>query len=118
MTLTQAVVSYAIVFFVLLIGLVVALWRYKVSWPRFSRLPTVKSDWSRRFGGWRGLFNDEKQNLASGEFWLKVILATFITLCSGVSLVTIIFPYETGWMVIGLFGSLVLLAALLQYLLA
>jgi hypothetical protein len=118
MTLTQAVVSYVIVFFVLLIGMGIALWRYKVSRPKLPRLKVINVHWLGKFQGWCKVFDNEKQNLANGEFWLKVLLSTFIALCSGVSLVTIIFPYETGWMMIGLFGSLILLAALLQYLLA
>lgn len=118
MTLTQAVVSYAVVFFVLLIGLGIALWRYKVSWPKLPRLQVNHVDWRVMFGGWHKVFEDEKQTLANGEFWLKVILSTFIALCVGVSLATFMISYGTGWMAIGLFGSLVLLAALLQYLLA
>lgn len=117
MTLTQAVVSYAIMFFVLLIGMGIALWRYKVSLPKLSHMPAIKFDWRGRLNGWRKVFDGERQTLANGEFWLQILLSTFIALCAGVSFATFMIPYGTGWMAIGLFGSLVLLAALLQYLL-
>lgn len=110
MTLTQAVVSYAIVFVVLLIGLGISLWRYKTSWPKLPHLPAIKVNWRERFG-------KDLHHLANGEFWLKVLLSTFIALCAGVSLATFMMPYGSAWMVIGLIASLLLLAVLLPYLL-
>jgi len=109
MTMTQAVVWYAIVFIVLLLGLGLSLWRHRISWPKLPRLALAN---------WRAKFDREKQNLANGEFWLKVLLATFIALCAGVSLATFMIPYGSGWVVIGLFAFLLLLAILLPYLLA
>lgn len=108
MTITQAIVLYAIVFIVLLFGLGLSLWRHRISWPKLPPLA---------FANWRTTFHKEKQNFANGEFWLKVLLATFIALCGGVSLATFMIPYGSGWVVIGLFASLLLLAVLLLYLL-
>ncbi len=116
MTMTQAIVSYAIVFMVLLFGLGLSLWRYKISWPKLPRLALVNR--RARFAGWRKAFENEKRNLANGEFWLKVLLATFIALCGGVGLATFMLPYGGGWVVVGLLASLLLLAVLLPYLLA
>ena len=110
MTLTQAVVSYAIVFIVLLFGLGIALWRFKISWPKLPRLPAIKFNWRERV-------ENDLPHLADGEFWLKVLLSTFIALCAGVSLATFMVPYGSAWMVIGLIASLLLLAVLLPYLL-
>lgn len=111
MTLTQAVVSYAIVFIALLIGLGFSLWRYKTSWPKLPRLPVIKVNWRERFG-------KELHHFADGDFWLKVLLSTFIALCAGVSVATFMIPYGSWWMVIGLIAALLLLAVLLPYLLA
>jgi hypothetical protein len=107
MSMTQAIVLYALAFMVLLFGLGLSLWGARVSWPKLSSL-----------ANWRKRFDQEKQNFANGEFWLKVLLATFIALCGGVSLAVFIFPYGSGWVVIGLLASLLLLAVLLPYLLA
>jgi hypothetical protein len=116
MTMTQAVVSYAIVFVVLLFGLGLSLWQHGISWPKFPRLALAKR--GAMFDGWRKTFDNEKQNFVNGEFWLKVLLAAFIALCGGVSLVAFLLPYGSGWVVIGLLTALFLLATLIPYLLA
>ena len=59
---------------------------------------------SRRatFDGWRKAFENERQNLANSEFWLKVTLATFIAPCAGVGLTTFMISYGRAWVVIRL----------------
>ena len=111
MTMTQAVVSYAIVLVVLLLGLGLCLWRLKITWPKLPRLAWLKVNW-------RGRLGNDIRHLANGEFWLKVLLTTFIALCVGVSVAIFMIPYGSGWMVIGLLASLLLLAVMLPYLLA
>ena len=34
--------------------------------------------------------------IADGEFWLKILLGTFIAVCSSIALVTFILPYGGG----------------------
>jgi hypothetical protein len=116
MTMTQAVVSYAVVFIVLLFGLGLSLRRHKISWPKFPRLALAKR--GAMFDGWRKTFDNEKRNFLNGEFWLKFLLAAFIALCGGVSLVVFLLPYGSGWVVIALLAFFFLLATLIPYLLA
>ena len=59
---------------------------------------------SRRatFDGWRKAFENERQKLANSEFWLNVILATFIALCARVGLTTFMLSYGSALGVIRL----------------
>jgi hypothetical protein len=59
-----------------------------------------------------------RKEFGNREFWLKVLLAAFIALCSGISLITFVLPYGGSWVLIGLFTSLLVLALFLPYLLA
>ncbi len=101
MSMTQAVVIYVILFSALLF----ALWRVKPDWQTIWRYV----DWNQIV---------VRKEFGDSEFWLKVLLAAFIALCSGISLITFVLPYGGGWVLIGLFASLLVLALFLPYLLA
>ena len=101
MSMTQAVVIYVILFSALLFGL----WRAKPDWQKIW----CCVDWNRIVG---------RKEFADSKFWLKVSLAGFIALCTGIALLTFISPYGSGWIMIGLFVSLISLALFLPYLLA
>jgi hypothetical protein len=101
MSMTQAVVIYVILFSALLFGL----WRAKPDWKKIW----CCVDWNQIVG---------RKEFGNREFWLKVLLAAFIALCSGISLITFVLPYGGSWVLIGLFTSLLVLALFLPYLLA
>lgn len=111
MTLTQAIVAYAILFVGLLLGLVLAIGWQKCLRPKGFNLISFNARG-------RGRFANQMRQLADGEFWLKVFLTTFITLCGGVSIAIFMTPYGGGWLVIGLLALLLILAVILPYLLA
>ncbi len=111
MTLTQAVVYYVVALAVLLCGLGLSLRRLKMSGQKLPSLAAIKIIW-------RGRFVNNLHSLSNREFWLKVLLTTFISVSAGVSIAIFMVPYGSGWMVIGLVASLLLLAVLLPYLLA
>jgi hypothetical protein len=107
MSMSQAAIVYGAVFLALLLGL-------------WAHLGSVKFDWQKMSSH----FNARKIAAATRsistdrEFWLKVCLATFIALSSGVALVTFLLPYGAGWVLVALSLSLLVLAVLLPYLLA
>jgi hypothetical protein len=107
MSMTQAVVIYIIMFFVLLLALVVCIWRAKPNWQKI---------WC--YVDWREIVARKDKSAEDGEFWFKISLAAFIALSSGLALVTFVLPYGVGWVLTGLFASLLVLAIVLPYLLA
>jgi hypothetical protein len=107
MSMTQVVVVYGIVLVALLLALLAYLGRKKVD----RRKIVSHFNWQRIASG-------KKLIVADGEFWLKVSVAGFIALCSGVALLTFILPYGGGWVLVGLCISLLVLALLLPYLFA
>jgi hypothetical protein len=107
MSITQVVVLYGIVFFVLLLALLISLCWGKVNWQNCLR-----------YFDWRKIVVAKQQIAVGGQFWLKILLAAFIALCSGVALITLILPYGSGWVLVALSATLLVLALLLPYLLA
>lgn len=80
MTMGEMVFWYASLFAVFLVALMVALLRYKSAGKRIFAQPN-----------WRFLVESLTQ--FEGEFWLKVGLAAFIALATGVIIAVIILPY-------------------------
>lgn len=109
--MAKLVISYAVVFVVLLLGLGFSFWRLKRSRVKLPSMAALKISY-------REELRNEWHDLAHPDFWLKVLRATFIALSAGVSVAIFMIPYGSGWMVIGLLVSLLLLAVLLLYLLA
>jgi hypothetical protein len=109
MSMTQALIAYGVVFIILLVPFSALLWtgKVKVDWRRVSR-QFRPSDYG---------FVKE-QLFQDSEFWVKVLVATFIAVCIGVALATLILPPGGGWALAAFAASLLLLVLLLQYLLA
>ena len=106
MTLGELVFWYATVLVVLLLALAVLVVRRKAGGkPVFTQ------------ADWRFLFGSSKEKVLTGEFWLKVFLATFIALSLGVIIAVFVLPYGNAPAVVGLFVTVVALVVLVPKLL-
>jgi len=82
MTLGELVFWYATLFFVLVVAFVVVLLRRKASGkPAFTQ------------ADWRFLFGSPREKVLTGEFWLRIGIATMIALSLGVIIAVFILPY-------------------------
>ena len=102
MSLAQLVFAYATVAIVLIAAMVVVAIREKAS---------GKSIFARE--NWNFLLGLRPRKMLTGEMWLMLFIAAFITLCAGVIIVVFVLPYGITWaiaaimvMVAALFGCM------------
>jgi len=88
MSIAEVVFGYATVAVVLIAGMVVAAIRDKAC---------GQSIFARQ--NWNFLFRLGPRKMLTGEMWLMLFLAAFITLCAGVIIVVFVLPYGTLWAV-------------------
>ena len=82
MTLGQVAFWYSTIVFILLLAFVLLLLRRKTDGkPAFTQ------------ADWRFLFGSSKEKVLSGNFWLRLFLATFIALSLGVIIAVFVLPY-------------------------
>ena len=86
MTLTGLVFAYAMIAVVLIAAMVVVAIREKAS---------GKSIFARE--NWNFLLVLRPRKMLTGEMWLALFIAAFITLCAGVVIVVFVLPYGTAW---------------------
>ena len=86
MSLAQLVFAYATVAVVLIAAMVVVATREKAS---------GKSIFARE--NWNFLLALRPRKMLSGEMWLMLLVAAFITLCAGVIIVVFVLPYGAAW---------------------
>ena len=98
MSLAQLVFAYASVAIVLIAAMVVVALREKASGKSI-------------FAGenWDFLLALRPRKMLTGEMWLMLFVAAFITLCAGVIIVVFVLPYGTAW---ALAAMMVMVAAL------
>ena len=99
MSLTQLVFVYATVAVVLIAAMVVVALREKAS---------GRSIFAR--ANWNFLLALRPRKMLTGEMWLMLFVAAFITLCAGVIIVVFVLPYGTAW---ALAAMMVMVAALI-----
>ncbi len=104
MSLAELVFGYAAVAVVLIAALVVVAIRDKAN---------GQSIFARQ--NWNFLIALRPRKMLTGEMWLMLFIAAFITLCAGVIIVVYVLPYGTAWAVtsIGVTGA-ALIAAMLR----
>ncbi|MGH7827665.1 MAG: hypothetical protein ACREQ7_21125 [Candidatus Binatia bacterium] len=107
MSLGELVFWYLMIVLVLLLAFVVLLLRRKAGGkPAFTQTD------------WRFLFGSPKEKVLTGEFWLKIFLATFIALSMGVIIAVFVLPYGSalavGALVVTVVALVVLVPALLE----
>jgi len=88
MSLAELVFGYATVAVVLIAAMVVVAIRDKAN---------GQSIFARQ--NWNFLFALRPRKMLTGEMWLTLFLAAFITLCAGVIIVVFVLPYGTLWAV-------------------
>lgn len=88
MSLAELVFGYATVAVVLIAAMVVVAIRDKAN---------GQSIFARQ--NWNFLFALRPRKMLTGEMWLMLFLAAFITLCAGVIIVVFVLPYGTLWAV-------------------
>ncbi len=88
MSLAELVFGYATVAVVLIAAMVVVAIRDKAN---------GQSIFARQ--NWNFLFALRRRKMLTGEMWLMLFLAAFITLCAGVIIVVFVLPYGTLWAV-------------------
>ena len=101
MTLAELVFAYATVAVVLIAAMVAVAIREKAS---------GKSIFARE--NWNSLLALWPRKMLSGETWLVLFIAAFITLCAGVVIVVFVLPYGTAWAIAAV---LVMVAALIGF---
>ena len=88
MSIAEVVFGYATVAVVLIAAMVVVVIRDKAN---------GQSIFARQ--NWNFLFALRPRKMLTGEMWLMLFLAAFITLCAGVIIVVFVLPYGTLWAV-------------------
>ena len=91
MSLAEVVFAYATVAIVLVAAMVVVAIREKAG---------GRSIFAR--ANWNFLFALRPRKMLTGEMWLMLLIAAFITLCAGVIIVVFVLPYGTAWAVAAL----------------
>jgi len=86
MSLAEVVFWYAVFAAILVLAMVVVAFRDKAS---------GKSVFTR--GNWNFLLGLRPGKIFTGEIWLLLLIAAFITLCAGVIVVVFILPYGIVW---------------------
>ena len=99
MSLAGLVFAYATIAIVLVAAMVGVAIREKAS---------GRSIFAR--ANWNFLFALRPRKTLTGEMWVMLLIATFITLCAGVIIVVYVLPYGTAWASVALMA---LLAALI-----
>src|SRR3970040_1351113 len=88
MSLAELVFGYATVAVVLIAAMVLVAIRNKAN---------GQSIFARQ--NWKFLFALRPREMLTGEMWLMLFIAAFITLCAGVIIVVFFLPYGTAWAV-------------------
>ena len=88
MSLAELVFAYAMIAVVLVAAMVVVAIREKAG---------GRSIFAR--ANWNFLFARRPRKMLTGEMWLMLFIAAFITLCAGVIIVVFVLPYGTIWAV-------------------
>ena len=91
MSIAEVVFGYATVAVVLIAAMVVVAIRDKAN---------GQSIFARR--NWNFLFALRPRKMLTGEMWLMLIIAAFITLCAGVIIVVFVLPYGTAWAILSM----------------
>ena len=99
MSLAELVFAYATVAVVLIAAMVVVAIREKAS---------GRSIFARE--NWNFLLALRRRKMLTGETWLMLFVAAFITLCAGVIIVIFVLPYGIAW---ALAAIIVMVAALI-----
>jgi len=86
MSLLEVVFAYATVAVALIAAMVVVAIREKAG---------GRSIFSRE--NWKFPFALHPRKMLTGEMWLMLLIAAFITLCAGVIIVVYVLPYGTAW---------------------
>jgi hypothetical protein len=86
MSLAKLVFAYVTVAVVLVAAMVVVAIREKAG---------GRSIFAR--ANWNFLFALGPRKMLTGEMWLMLLIAAFITLCAGVIIVVFVLPYGTAW---------------------
>ena len=60
---------------------------------------------------WKFLFALRPRKMLTGEMWLMLFLAAFITLCVGVIVVVFVLPYGTLWAIASMVATVAALIA-------
>lgn len=101
MSLAEVVFAYATVAVVLIGAMVVVAIREKAS---------GRSIFAR--ANWNFLSALRPRKMLTGEIWLMLLIAAFITLCAGVIIVVFVLPYGTAW---ALAAMMAMVAALIAF---
>ena len=91
MSIAEVVFGYATVAVVLIAAMVVVVIRDKAN---------GQSIFARQH--WNFLFALRPRKMLTGEMWLMLIIAAFITLCAGVIIVVFVLPYGTAWAILSM----------------
>jgi hypothetical protein len=91
MSIAEVVFGYATVAVVLIAAMVVVAIRDKAN---------GQSIFARQ--NWKILFALRPRKMLTGEMWLMLIIAAFITLCAGVIIVVFVLPYGTAWAIVAM----------------
>jgi hypothetical protein len=86
MSLAELVFAYATIAVVLVAAMVVVAIREKAG---------GRSIFARE--NWNFLFALRPRKMLTGEMWLMLLIASFVTLCAGVIIVVFVLPYGTAW---------------------
>jgi len=102
MSIAEVVFGYATVAVVLIAAMVVVAIGDKAN---------GKSIFARQ--NWKFLFTLRPRKTLSGETWVMLFIAAFITLCAGVIIVVFVLPYGPTWTVAAVVVALTALFALM-----
>ncbi|HEY7221287.1 MAG TPA: hypothetical protein VH985_23145 [Candidatus Binatia bacterium] len=116
MSIEEAVAWYAGVFCVLLVPLVWFLYK-RIADKRRNTAAVSASDGGggqrpRKSIDWSAVLALRPHKVLSGDMWLKAVIAAFVALCVGVTVVVFVFPLGAGFSAVASFATVALLVLL------
>jgi hypothetical protein len=120
MTIEEAVAWYAGILCALLVPLVWLLLKRKAEKTRNANVAAISESVSderpRKSIDWSAVLALRPHQMLTGDMWLKALIAAFVALCAGVTVVVFIFPLGAGWAAAASFVTVALLVVLFLFL--
>lgn len=121
MSIEEAVAWYAGIFCALLVPLVWLLLKRKAEKMRNTAAADISEGAGdpppRKSIDWSAVLALRPHQILTGDMWLKALIAAFVALCAGVTVVVFIFPLGAGWAAAASFVTVALLVVLFLLLL-
>jgi hypothetical protein len=121
MSIEEAVAWYAGIFCALLVPLVWLLLKRKAEKMRNTAAADISEGAGdpppRKSIDWSAVLALRPHQMLTGDMWLKALIAAFVALCAGVTVVVFIFPLGAGWAAAASFVTVALLVVLFLLLL-